>query len=60
MKCPSGKVCLNSKKQAEQKMHAYWRTKRPGPVPVRVYHCPLCNQWHMTSKPKRESQRKVS
>lgn len=52
LKCPSGKICLTSRKQAEQKMRAYWRTPKPGPVPTRVYHCSLCNQWHMTSKPK--------
>lgn len=49
-KCVSGKICLTSKKQAESKMKSYWRTMKPGPVPTRVYHCPLCNMWHMTSK----------
>lgn len=53
MKCPSGKISMTSRKQAEQKMRAYWRTKRPGKMPTRVYKCPLCEGWHMTSAPMR-------
>lgn len=52
-KCPSGKICLNSKKQAEDKMASYWRTPRRGKMPIRVYKCDLCNNWHMTSAPDR-------
>ena len=57
MKCKTGKVAMTSKRQAEEKMRAFWRTPKPGKVPVRVYHCPLCTFWHMTSKPLTTTER---
>jgi len=26
---------------------------------IRIYHCPECNQWHLTSHDNREGSRKI-
>ena len=36
-------------KRALNKIHAGWMSKKP----LRVYKCPVCSGWHLTSKPRR-------
>lgn len=46
-----------TKKEAQTKMNSLQHDKRKRVnrrkakrVPVRIYHCPTCNGWHLTSK----------
>lgn len=40
--------------QATSAMYRAWRVHRGDKLPVRVYHCPTCQGWHLTSQPLRE------
>jgi len=54
--CPSGKVRHQKKRDAEQAARVAVRL-RYDPVPdwLRIYECPACHGWHLTSKPGRET-----
>ena len=53
MKC-RGKQCY-SKREAETirnaRLRPHRRIRRHIPDFLRIYHCPHCNHWHLTSKP---------
>lgn len=41
-----------SKKDAQATLNKCQKQKRKK-QPVRIYHCPLCKKWHLTSQEKR-------
>jgi hypothetical protein len=48
--CPTGKVGL-PRAEAERKLDAYSTDPNPRrATPCRVYECPRCGWWHLTSK----------
>jgi hypothetical protein len=51
--CPkSGKTLFGSEKTATEALHNAWdKAQRVGQhkTPTRVYHCPHCGWWHLTS-----------
>ena len=58
MKCPSGKTIYNTEKQAKGHAkaiagHKFGSRKKK----MRVYHCDLCNQWHLTKEIKEFSRK---
>ena len=48
-RCVNGKVCLK-KKDAETRRN--WLMKEGKEDYLRIYECPFCNFWHLTSKKK--------
>lgn len=58
MKDCNGKICFD-KKSAESARNKRLKPKRRDrrrntPEQLRIYHCQICNHWHLTSKPKYE------
>lgn len=48
--CPHGKKGF-TEHEARRRLEKVRANPQPGrPLPVRVYHCGLCDAWHMTSK----------
>jgi hypothetical protein len=47
--CVTGKLCFNSRSQAKVKAKYV-----SGAIDksVRIYRCPICTMWHLTSKQK--------
>lgn len=50
--CPSGKRLYADKQLAEEALiqHHIRNNYRAGEGPVNVYQCPMCGNWHFTSK----------
>jgi hypothetical protein len=50
--CVTGKTGYPSEQLALEKLARIQRAnRRRAGTPVRVYHCPSCNGWHLTSRP---------
>lgn len=50
--CKSGKLRFVSEKAATEALDLALRSKDPKRMEERVYPCPLCKGWHLTSTPK--------
>lgn len=48
----SGKIAFMDKRDAQTCANGRPKQRRryPGPGKLKVYHCPLCGSWHLTSK----------
>lgn len=47
-RCPTGKVCFATRKQARQS-----RRKVSSSDPIGIYRCPACDWFHLGHKPQR-------
>jgi hypothetical protein len=45
------KVAYDTYREADHSLGLIWRSGRPGKKPIRVYRCPDCSLFHLTSKP---------
>jgi rubrerythrin len=41
-----------SKRQAETVRNSRLRARHGRPDQLRIYHCPVCNHWHLTHTPR--------
>ena len=48
--CPSGKRRFRDHESARRVLTEMRRASRRQVVPARIYECPLCQGWHLTSK----------
>ena len=51
--CPGGKVRHHSKRDARKALRRASRWYRAVPGWLRIYRCPDCDSWHLTSRPAR-------
>jgi hypothetical protein len=50
-----GKRRYDTEEEAEQELLSCWRKRRRTRIETRYYLCPLCEGYHLTSKPERKA-----
>lgn len=57
-RCDEGKKRYTSHADATKAVilwaYAAWRKQSTKRVPIRIYRCPFCEHWHLTSQQKRD------
>lgn len=56
--CPSGKIRYHDERTARAELVSTVIARNAGKVKrheTRVYECPLCEGWHLTSRPERKA-----
>jgi len=51
-RCGNGKVGYHSRRRAQIAVSRLEAASHREIIPHRVYHCPFCRRWHLTSQPK--------
>ena len=54
--CPTGKRRYRDRTEAKTVLHGFAELSTREVKPVRVYLCPMCKGWHLTSQPDRHAQ----